>query len=302
MNDGYLGNPLLKKGGTPIEWTADLLKEYMKCAEDPIYFAENYIKIVHVDRGFIPIELYDFQKDIVKSISKHRRVVVNASRQAGKTTTAVAIILHYILFNEYKTVALLANKAASALEILNRIQMAFEALPDWLQQGVVTWNKGSMELENGCKVIAAASSSSSIRGKSIAFLYIDETAFLNNWEEFFASVYPTISSGKETKILLTSTPNSLNHFWKICKEAQEDVNDIGQGKNGYIYKEVRWNDVPGRDEAWKEDTLASISWNMEQFSQEFDCVTSESKIQLLDTETNEILTLTIGEAYDLLKK
>lgn len=266
---GYLGNPLLKKSGTPIEWTPEMLKEYMKCAEDPIYFAERYIKIVHVDHGFIPIKLYDYQKDIIKAITNNRRVVANTSRQAGKTTTAMAIILHYILFNEYKTVALLANKAASALEILNRIQMAFEALPGWLQQGVVTWNKGSMELENGCKVIAAASSSSSIRGKSIAFLYIDETAFLNNWEEFFASVYPTISSGKETKILLTSTPNSLNHFWKICKEAQEEVDEKGRGKNGYIYIEVTWDKVPGRDEAWKEDTLASIGWNMEQFQQEF---------------------------------
>jgi hypothetical protein len=174
MSDGYLGNPLLKKGGTPIEWTPELIKEYMKCANDPIYFAENYIKIVHVDHGFIPIELYDYQKEIVGAISNNRRVVANTSRQAGKTTTAMAVILHYILFNEYKTVALLANKAAAALEILSRIQMAFEALPPWLQQGVVTWNKGSMELENGCKVIAAASSSSSIRGKSISFLYIDE--------------------------------------------------------------------------------------------------------------------------------
>lgn len=266
---GYLGNPLLKRSGTPIEWTPEMLKEYMKCAEDPIYFAERYIKIVHVDHGFIPIKLYDYQKDIINAITNNRRVVANTSRQAGKTTTAMAIILHYILFNEYKTVALLANKAASALEILSRIQMAFEALPGWLQQGVVTWNKGSMELENGCKVIAAASSSSSIRGKSIAFLYIDETAFLNNWEEFFASVYPTISSGKETKILLTSTPNSLNHFWKICKEAQEEVDEKGRGKNGYVYIEVTWDKVPGRDEAWKEDTLASIGWNMEQFQQEF---------------------------------
>lgn len=266
---GYLGNPLLKRSGTPIEWTPEMLKEYMKCAEDPIYFAERYIKIVHVDHGFIPIKLYDYQKDIIKAITNNRRVVANTSRQAGKTTTAMAIILHYILFNEYKTVALLANKAASALEILSRIQMAFEALPGWLQQGVVTWNKGSMELENGCKVIAAASSSSSIRGKSIAFLYIDETAFLNNWEEFFASVYPTISSGKETKILLTSTPNSLNHFWKICKEAQEEVDEKGRGKNGYVYIEVTWDKVPGRDEVWKEDTLASIGWNMEQFQQEF---------------------------------
>ena len=166
MTEGYLGNVNLKRSGTPIEWTPEMLKEYMKCAEDPIYFAERYIKIVHVDHGFIPIQLYDYQKDIINAITDNRRVVANTSRQAGKTTTAMAVILHYILFNEYKTVALLANKAASALEILSRIQMAFEALPGWLQQGVVTWNKGSMELENGCKVIAAASSSSSIRGKS----------------------------------------------------------------------------------------------------------------------------------------
>lgn len=301
MNDGYLGNPMLKKGGTPIEWTPELLREYMKCAQDPIYFAENYIKIVHVDHGFIPIELYEYQKEIIEATINNRRVVCNTSRQAGKTTTAMVIILHYILFNEYKTVALLANKAASALEILNRIQMAFEALPPWLQQGVVTWNKGSMELENGCKVIAAASSSSSIRGKSIAFLYIDETAFLNNWDEFFASVYPTISSGKETKILLTSTPNSLNHFWKICKEAQEDVNEEGKGKNGYIYIEVMWDRVPGRDNAWKEDTLASISWNMEQFQQEFCCVAKETLIELLDTKTNKIIKVTMEEAYRLLE-
>lgn len=268
---GYLGNPLLKRSGLPIEWTSEMVQEYIKCAEDPVYFCEKYIKIVHVDHGFIPIRLYEYQKEIIDATIKNRRVVVNTSRQAGKTTTAFAIILHYILFNEYKTVGLLANKAASALEILSRIQMAYEALPKWLQQGVVTWNKGSMELENGCKVIAAASSSSSIRGKSISFLYIDETAFLHNWEEFFASVYPTISSGKETKILLTSTPNSLNHFWKICKEAQEEKDENGKGKNGYIYIEVPWDRVPGRDDEWKEDTLASISWNYEQFNQEFNC-------------------------------
>lgn len=285
MNDGYLGNPLLKRAGQEVEFTPDMLKEYMKCANDPIYFAENYIKIVHVDHGFIPIEMYDYQKEIVTAINDSRRVVVNASRQSGKTTTAVAVILHYILFNEYKTVGLLANKAASALEILGRIQLAYEALPKWLQQGIITWNKGSMELDNGCKVIAAASSSSSIRGKSIAFLYIDETAFLNNWEEFFASVYPTISSGKETKILLTSTPNSLNHFWKICKEAQEDINERGQGKNGYIYVEIPWDRVPGRDEEWKRDTLASISWNYEQFEQEFNCSFVGSTNTLISSQT-----------------
>jgi hypothetical protein len=264
MSEGYLGNSQLKKSQLEIEWTPDLIKEYMKCAEDPIYFAEKYIHIVHVDRGLIPIELYEFQKDIIHAITNGRRVVVNSSRQAGKTTTAVAIILHYVLFNEYKTVALLANKGDTAREILDRVQIAYEALPKWLQQGVVEWNKGSIELENGCKVIAAASSSSAIRGKSISFLYIDEASFLENWDEFFASVYPTISSGKTTKILLTSTPNSLNHYWKICKGAQE-------GTNGYVYIEVPWYKVPGRDEAWRLDTLSGIDNDVEKFEQEFNC-------------------------------
>lgn len=302
MSDiGYLGNPLLKKSNIPIEWNEDLMKEYYKCAIDPIYFAEKYIKIVHVDKGLIPIKLYDYQKEIINAINVTRNVSVNSSRQSGKTTTAVAIILHYILFNEYKTVALLANKAASALEILNRIQLAYEALPKWLQQGVVVWNKGSMELENGCKVIASASSSSAIRGRSIALLYIDETAFLNNWDEFFSSVYPTISSGKETRMLLTSTPNGLNHFWKICKEAQEDKNEFAVGKNGFYYIEVSWQRVPGRDEKWKTDTLASMGWNYEQFNQEFCCVAGETKIKLRDKETGKILELSMEEIYNLLE-
>jgi superfamily II DNA or RNA helicase len=166
MSIGYLGNANLKKSDTSVEWTPELIKEFMKCASDPIYFSENYIKIVHVDRGLIPIALYDYQKEIIDKITNNRRVAVATSRQAGKTTTAVAVILHYIIFNSHKTVALLANKGDAAREILDRIQIAYEALPDWLQQGVVTWNKGSIELENGCKVIAAASSSSAIRGKS----------------------------------------------------------------------------------------------------------------------------------------
>lgn len=260
---GYLGNQNLKGSDTPIEWSPDLVQEFFKCSKDPIYFSEKYIKIVHVDRGLIPIVLYDYQKEIIENITNNRRVVVATSRQAGKTTVAVAVILHYILFNKHKSVALLANKGDSAREILDRIQIAYEALPKWIQQGVVTWNKGSIELENGCKVIAAASSSSAIRGKSISFLYIDETAFLENWDEFFTSVYPTISSGNTTKILLTSTPNGLNHFWKICKGAQE-------GTNGYQYIEVKWNRVPGRDEAWKEDTLGAMSYDYEKFAQEFE--------------------------------
>ena len=239
IEKGYLGNVNLKRKGTSIEWSPDLVAEYIKCAKDVIYFAEKYIQIVHVDHGLIPIELYDYQKEIIKKSEKTRNVIVNTSRQAGKTTTAVVLILHYILFNEHKTVALLANKGDAAREILDRIKIAFEALPKWIQQGVIEWNKGSVEFENGCKILAAATSSSAIRGKSVSFLYIDETAFVENWDTFFASVFPTISSGETTKIILTSTPNGLNHFYKTIEGAKED-------RNGYAWVEVPWYKVPGR--------------------------------------------------------
>ena len=261
---GYNGNPLLKKARRQIDWKPEMVQEWLKCAQDPIYFAEKYIKIVHVDHGFIPIRLYDYQKEIIEKLQNNRRVTVVTSRQAGKTTTAAAIILHYILFNEHKTVALLANKGDAAREILDRIKIAYEALPDWLQQGVEEWNKGSIVLENGCKVLAAATSSSAIRGKSISLLYIDEAAFVENWDEFFASVFPTISSGETTKILFTSTPNGLNHFYKTCEGAKQDL-------NGYQYVEVPWQRVPGRDEKWQKETLGAMDFDMEKFAQEFEC-------------------------------
>jgi hypothetical protein len=261
---GYNGNINLKRKGVNIEWDAEKLQEFMRCSADPIYFAENYIQIVHVDRGLIPIEMYEYQKEIALAITNNRRVAVNTSRQAGKTTTAAAIILHYALFNEYKTVALLANKGDSAREILDRIKIAYEALPDWLKQGIIEWNKGHVEFENGCKILAGSTSSSAIRGKSISFLYIDETAFVEGWDEFFASVFPTISSGNTTKILFTSTPNGLNHFYKTCEGAKD-------GKNGYIYIEVPWYKVPGRDDAWKNETLMAMDHDTQKFSQEFEC-------------------------------
>lgn len=260
----YLGNAKLKRAGVVLEWTPEQEEEYKKCAADPIYFAEKYVKIVHVDHGFIDIVLYDYQKEIIKTFNSHRRTSVVTSRQAGKTTTAVVLILHYILFNEHKLVGLLANKGDASREILHRIQLAYEALPFWLQAGVVEWNKGSVSLENGCRVIASATSSSAIRGQSCAMLYIDETAFVEGWEEFSASVLPTISSGKTTQILYTSTPNGLNHYWTICEGAK-------QGTNGYGYVEVPWTRVPGRDDKWKQGVLADLNHNIEKFSQEYEC-------------------------------
>ena len=272
---GYNGNVNLKRKGVSVEFSQEMVGEFIKCAQNPTYFAEKYIQIVHVDHGLIPIALYDYQKEIVDKITNNRRVTVVTSRQAGKTTTAVAVILHYIIFNEHKTVALLANKGDAAREILDRIKIAYEALPKWLQQGVMEWNKGSVEFENGCKIIAGSTSSSAIRGKSISFLYIDETAFVENWDEFFASVFPTISSGETTKMLYTSTPNGLNHFYKTCQGAKEDT-------NGFEYVEVPWQKVPGRDDAWKQETLAAMDFDKQKFNQEFECGFLGSSGTLID--------------------
>ena len=275
IEKGYNGNVNLKRKGVSVEFTQDMVGEFVKCAQNPTYFAEKYIQIVHVDRGLIPIALYDYQKEIVEKITNNRRVTVVTSRQAGKTTTAVAVILHYVLFNEHKTCALLANKGDAAREILDRIKIAYEALPKWMQQGVMEWNKGSVEFENGCKIIAGSTSSSAIRGKSISFLYIDETAFVENWDEFFASVFPTISSGETTKMLYTSTPNGLNHFYKTCQGAKEQT-------NGFEYVEVPWQKVPGRDEAWRQETLAAMDFDKQKFNQEFECGFLGSSGTLID--------------------
>ena len=291
MDGGYLGNQHLKKSGTEIEWSQQLIEEYMKCAKDPVYFAKKYIKIVHVDRGLIPFDMYEYQEEIANKITNNRRVAVLTARQSGKTTTAVAIILHYILFNEFKTVAILANKGDSAREVLSRVQLAYEALPRWLQQGVEEWNKGNITLENGCKIYAGTTSSSAIRGKSISFLYLDEVAFIDGYDEFFASVYPTISSGQETKLLMTSTPNGLNHFWKTCKGAEE-------GKNGYEFVKVMWSDVPGRGEKWKQETLEALDFDDEKFKQEYCCVSGDTYVTIRDKITNEIRVIKIEDLYN----
>lgn len=261
---GYKGNILLKKSNQNIEWTPELIAEYVKCQEDPVYFTETYMKIISINEGLINFKLYPYQKDMVRSFADNRFSIITTARQAGKSTTTCAFILWYIIFHPEKTVALLANKGDTAREILSRVQLAYQHLPKWLQQGVVEWNKGSFVLENNSRVIAAATSASAIRGYSINLLFIDEAAFIDNWDEFFTSVYPTISSGSESKIILVSTPNGLNHFYATWVNAQE-------GRNGYNPILVNWRDVPGRDEQWKKDTLAGMNFDIEKFNQEMEC-------------------------------
>lgn len=261
--NGYRGSSTLKRANTPIEWTPELIEELVKCSKDPLYFAEKHMKIVSKDDGLITIPLYEYQKEIITSVLNEKYTVAECSRQAGKTTSITVFVLWYILFNEHKTVAILANKAETAREILSRIQLAYEHLPKWLQQGVIEWNKGSFELENGSKVLAAATSSNNIRGFAVNLLIIDEAAFVENWNEFFTSVFPTISAGKTSKIVLISTVNGLNHFYKITSLAR-------QGKNNYKLISVPWQRVPGRDEKWKQDTLAGMNFDHDKFAQEFE--------------------------------
>ena len=411
MNDrGYLGNPLLKGVGVELSFTPEQVAEWLKCAEDPIYFIENYVKIVTLDDGLKLMKLFEYQKDIVRSLWLNRFSIGSLPRQCGKTTCVAAFFVWYITFNSNKTCAILANKAATAREILSRVQKAFEYLPKWLQHGVVEWNKGSFELENGSRILAASTSSSAIRGFSIncvtgstlvtvrnsdgefvreireAFieqenyteiltskgfrkfdgfvnngvrkvgdlhingrhitctpdhrilidgewresqtlegfyprengeevydavnvsdgneyltnnipshncLLLDEFAFVPNniADEFFASVYPTIASGKESKLAMVSTPNGLNHFHKFFKEAEAGV-------NGFNLTKAIWSDVPGRDQAWADQQRKILG--EVKFAQEMECVGRNTTITIRDKYSGEIIELPIGDAYEIL--
>lgn len=257
----YLGNANLKAINVQIQYTKDQIDEYLKCAADPIYFIETYCKIVTLDHGLQPFNLYECQKNKVKVIHENRKVILMEGRQQGKTTTSAAYILWYTIFQESKTVAILANKAAAAREVLYRYQLMYENLPIWLQQGVSTWNKGDIALENGSIVFTAATSRAGIRGKSVNLLYVDETAIIPNnlAEEFFTAVYPTISAGETTKILLSSTPLGYNHFWKFWNDAQNN-------RNGFVPLFIPYWEIPGRDEKWAEEQrrlLGELRFNQE---------------------------------------
>jgi len=263
-SETYLGNPNLKNVGQNVEWTEETLQEYVKCKDDPEHFIRSYVQIVHVDKGLVPFDMYDYQKDMIRKFNDNRFVICKMPRQTGKSTTIISFLLHYILFNESVNVAILANKGAVARELLSRLQLAYEHLPKWLQQGVVIWNKGNIEVENGSKVIASATSSSAVRGSSFNIIFLDEFAHVpqNIAEQFFTSVYPTISSGESTKVLIVSTPLGLNMFYKMWVEAEE-------GRSEYVPIEVHWSEMPGRDGKWKEQTIKNTS--EVQFTQEFEC-------------------------------
>jgi len=264
VDNVYLGNPNLKKANTPIEFTEENVIEFMKCKEDPVYFAKKYIKIVSLDEGLVPFNLYPFQEKLVRNFHENRFNICKMPRQTGKSTTVVSYLLHYAVFNDNVNIGILANKAKIAMDLLGRLQTAYENLPRWMQQGIIAWNKGSLELENGSKILAASTSASAVRGMSFNILFLDEFAFVPNHvaDDFFASVYPTISSGTNTKVIIVSTPRGMNHFYRMWHDSEK-------GKNEYVPTDVHWSEVPGRDDEWKAQTIANTS--EQQFKVEFEC-------------------------------
>jgi len=265
MSDNvYLGNPNLKKANTPHEFTEEQIIEFLKCKEDPVFFARNYIKIVSLDEGLVPFSLYDFQEKLINRFHENRFNICKMPRQTGKSTTCVSYLLHYAVFNDNVNIAILANKASTARDLLGRLQLAYENLPSWMQQGIIAWNKGSLELENGSKISANSTSSSAVRGGSYNVIFLDEFAFIPNHiaDDFFASVYPTITSGQSTKVIIVSTPRGMNHFYRLWHDAEK-------GKSEYVPTDVHWSEVPGRDAEWKEQTIANTS--EQQFKIEFEC-------------------------------
>jgi hypothetical protein len=275
----YLGNPLLKKANTPIQFSQDQIVEFVKCKNDPVYFAKTYVQIVTLDYGLQPFGLYDFQEKLIKNFHNNRFNICKMPRQTGKSTTVVSYLLHYAIFNDNVNIAILANKASTARDLLNRLQTGYENLPKWLQQGILAWNKGSMELENGSKILASSTSASAVRGGSYNIIFLDEFAFVQNHlaDDFFASVYPTISSGQSTKVIIVSTPHGMNHFYRLWHDAE-------RGKNEYVPTEVHWSEVPGRDAKWKEQTIANTS--EQQFKIEFECLSGETLINICDNDNN----------------
>jgi hypothetical protein len=278
----FENNKNLRKGGVELAFPEEYAEEYRKCAEDIFYFAENYYHIRNLDEGTIKIKLREYQKRMLKSFVDNRNTIVNATRQCGKSTSFEIFVCWYILFNIDKSVAILANKAMSSLGILRKIKRAYELLPKWLQAGVMTWNASEIILDNGSTVMAAATSSSAIRSYAMNMCIIDEMAFIphNMWEDFFTSVYPTVSSSNKSKTIMVSTPNGMNQFWKYWTGA---TTDDERAKNDFNPIEIHWSEVPGRDDEWYRKTRSNMTES--EFAQEFGGSFLGSALTLIDVKT-----------------
>lgn len=289
----YNGNPFVKRDGVDQGYTEHEISEYIKCSEDAGYFIENYVKVISLNKGLTDFKLYGYQKKMVRHINENRFSIILACRQSGKSVTSIAWLLWYICFHADKTVGILANKGATAREMLARLTLMLENIPFFLQPGCKILNKGSIRFSNNSSIVAAATSASSIRGLSMNVIFLDEFAFVNDATTFYMSTYPVISSGDDTKVIITSTPNGIgNMFYKLWEGAI-------QGSNKYKPFTIKWWDVPGRDEAWKAETISNSSEL--QFSQEFSCLSGDSEVYvLINNHEVKVKLRNLYDAYPLL--
>ena len=269
MAESYHSKPHFKSSGVEFDFTKEQASEVIRCASDPVYFIRKYIKIIHPDKGLCDFDLYKFQENLVRLMAKERFLIAKIARQSGKTTTAVGYLLWYILNHDYVNCAILANKERTARDILKKLKLAFENLPAFLQAGIVRWNENDIELDNGSKILAAATSPSAIRGGTFNIVFLDEFAFVpdNMAQDFYTSVYPALTAGKTTKIFVISTPNGMNLFHKMWVQAT--ATDAKERSKFKAFA-VRWDDVPGRDEEWVAETKANMA-SPEDWRQEYEC-------------------------------
>jgi hypothetical protein len=282
----FRGNPLLKGKNVKYDWSPELVEEYIKCKEDIFYFIDNYFKIVTED-GLVSMVLRPYQREMIDNMLNGRFTLACMSRQSGKTETLRAFLIWYILFNDYKTVAIVANKLDTAMEIIGKLQISYQNLPLWLQLGVTEFNKGSFVLENNSRLFASATSADALRGYTCHIIVIDEAAHIENWDECYGAVSPTISAGKSTKLVMVSTPKGLNHFYEFYEGSS-----LGRKTNGFNATFVPWYNVPGRDEEWQRMQLELMNFDMVKFDQEFNCsfigssgtLINGARLQILKTD------------------
>ncbi len=268
----YKGNKNLRPRDFSIGYTEEQVNEYLRCEEDPIYFMKNYIKIVKLGVGQVLFDMYPFQEKMVHSLLNNRNSLFKLPRQSGKTTTTAAFAIHQAIFKDGYSILIAANKARTAIEIMKRIRDAFQSLPKWLQQGVTKWNEGSVEFENRSRIVAVPTTGDAARGFSYDMIILDEFAFLpkNIANEFFTSVIPTISSSDTTKIAVLSTPKGMNHFFDMWDKANKPLEPGENGDGRFVPLEIRWNDVPGRDENFKKRMLDTYGGDINRWLQEFE--------------------------------
>lgn len=266
-NEYYLGNPNLPNKHWKGEYTKDMVHHLKKSKANLLHFAENFFYIIDPDEGKVVIELFPFQKKMLRTLRDNRNVILLASRQVGKTTMLSIYALWVACFNDYQNIIIVANKEATAIEIFRRVRLAYEELPNWLKPGVKEYGKTSCEFENGSRIGISTTTGSAARGASINCLIVDEMGFVEPQsilEDFWRSVFPTISRSKKSKVLIASTPNGTGNLFHRLYDGAE------KGDNGFVYERVIWSDVPGRDETWKQEQVKALG-SMESFLQEFEC-------------------------------